>query len=282
MTTLPPIDPVEEIGTITHFIQETFKDQEFKKAIIAVSGGIDSATTLALTANTLNPKNVYALRLPAKKTTQQALERAQLAIDHANIPENNQLTIHIGSIIQKTWRIIKHYTKNQTAPEKGTPDRTPQIKQLAQKNQLRLGNVAARTRMTVLYDQAKRHQALVLGTENRSEHILGYYTRFGDEAADVEPIKHLYKTYLYEIAYHLGLPKEIIQATPSAGLWSGQTDQKELGFSYQAADPILYLIEQGKSPEEIINAGHDKETIKKVTKQIHATHFKHTTPYSLL
>ncbi|MBI2190192.1 MAG: NAD(+) synthase, partial [Candidatus Levybacteria bacterium] len=109
------------------------------------------------------------------------------------------------------------------------------------KDSIRLGNIMARVRMILLYDLAKKHQALVCGTENRSEYHLGYFTRFGDEASDFEPIRHLYKTQVYQLASYLGVPKTVIDKKPTAGLWAEQTDEGEFGFSYKEADPVLYL-----------------------------------------
>ena len=111
-------------------------------------------------------------------------------------------------------------------------------------DQLRLGNIMARVRMICLYDLAKQLDALVCGTENKSEKYLGYFTRFGDEASDIEPIMHLYKTEVYELAKHLGIPGAIVAKPPSADLWSEQTDERELGFSYKEADQVLHVLEE--------------------------------------
>ena len=137
----------------------------------------------------------------------------------------------------------------------------------------------ARIRMIFLYDLAKKHNALVCGTENKSEFYLGYFTRFGDEASDFEPIRHLYKTQIYQLADYLNLPKKIVSQSPTAGLWIGQTDEKDFGFSYQEADMVLNLyLDQKKSLEEITskNFPHGKKIIARVSKNS----FKHLSPYS--
>jgi len=150
-------------------------------------------------------------------------------------------------------------------------------------DQLRKGNSIARTRMIYLFDQAKKRNALVVGTENKSEHILGYFTRFGDAASDIEPIAHLYKTEVYAVATALHIPEVIINKAPSAGLWPEQTDEKELGFSYTEADPILEkLIDEKKSMEEIIALGFEKTLVERISHQVEKNSFKHNVPYTLL
>jgi NAD+ synthase len=146
-----------------------------------------------------------------------------------------------------------------------------------------LGNIMARVRMILLYDLAKKRQALVCGTENKSEHLLGYFTRYGDEASDFEPIKHLYKTQVYQLAKALGVPNEIIQSPPSAGLWLGQTDEKQFGFSYYQADQILFLyLEKGLSlPVIVKKTGVEKRIVEKVISWYKTNDFKHRIPYSL-
>ena len=144
---------------------------------------------------------------------------------------------------------------------------------------VRVGNIMARVRMTVLFDHAKKLNALVLGTENKSEHYLGYYTRFGDEASDLEPLRNLYKTEVYQLADHLEIPKEIRQAEPTAGLWPGQTDEGQFGFTYQAADEILYgLYEAHLSPRELVERGLDKQVIDAVQAWVAQMAFKHNLP----
>lgn len=138
----------------------------------------------------------------------------------------------------------------------------------------------ARVRMISLFDYAKEHSALVLGTENKSEHYLGYYTRFGDEASDIEPLRNLYKTEIYRLARHLGIPKEIREAVPTAGLWPEQTDEGQFGFTYETADEILYgLYEAGRSPQELVEGGLDKKAIDLVQAWVSLMEFKHHLPW---
>lgn len=138
----------------------------------------------------------------------------------------------------------------------------------------------ARARMVILYDLAKKHQALVCGTENKSEFRLGYFTRFGDEASDFEPIQHLYKTQVYQLAKYLNIPKNIILQVPTAGLWEGQTDEGEFGFSYKEADIVLYLyFDKGKAISQIITKGFPNA--QKIIDRAKANSFKHHLPYRI-
>jgi NAD+ synthase len=205
---------MNQADKIISFIRRTFKQQQFSRAIVAVSGGVDSATSLMLTVKALGKKNIYSLQLPYKK--HQSLELSDLAIEQTGIPKNQRLIINIGRAADKIAAKLN-----------------------AKKDKVRLGNIIARVRMICLFDQAKKLKALVVGTENKSEKMLGYFTRFGDEASDVEPIIHLYKTEVIKLAQELGVPEAIIQAAPTAGLWPGQTDETELGMTYAEIDAQL-------------------------------------------
>jgi NAD+ synthase len=263
--------PKEESASIRSFIKATFAHTGKDKAILAVSGGIDSATSLMLIAKSLEPKNIYTLHLPSKTTAPIHTLHAKAINETANIPSSNQLTIPITGLIQKTWRLLTRHSVGAN----------PRIRpESAQKNLLRLANIAARQRMVILFDQAKKLDALVVGTENYSEHLLGYYTRFGDEASDIEPIRHLYKTEVIELAKFLGVPADIVNKPPSADLWRLQTDEQELGFSYSQADPILKLHVQGKTQAEI-SKYYPLSLVEKVLSQVNASAFKTHVPYHL-
>lgn len=241
---------------IINFIASTFKSQGFKKGIIAVSGGLDSAVTLSLATKALGKENIYTLELPYKR---QSTDLSHLIIKQLDIPQNQRLVIKLSRAVDKLA-----------------------IKLNAKKNPLRFGNIIARTRMICLFDQAKKLNALVIGTENKSENLLGYYTRFGDEASDINPISHLYKTEVIKLASFLDIPKVIINQPPSAGLWPDQTDEKELGFSYEKADPILKLLSEDKlTKEQIIKKGIDKSLIAKIEKRLKTIDFKSKVPYHL-
>lgn len=249
----PKIDPKKETESIKKFIQDTLKVCGLKKAIVATSGGIDSSTTLLLTAKSLKPKNTFALLLPSNQTSKEHIDHALKVAKLAKLPKENIIEIPITAIIQKTWRVTKQHSQQISLEEKDKTNRKHINQKIAHLNRIRIGNIAARARMIVLFDQAKKLEGLVVGTENKSEHLLGYYTRFGDQASDLEPIRHLYKTQLIKLAEHLQIPADIIEKHPTAGLWSNQTDEAELGFSYKSADPILFMhIEQDMSAKDIL------------------------------
>lgn len=277
----PPIDTQKEIQQITAFIARTLKTAGKTHAVVAISGGIDSATSLLLAAKALDPENVFPLHLPSKHSNPLHTTDAREAMNAANIPEANRTTVNIGAILQKTWRIIHHYAPSSPIAMSNTANRKQINAKVTKINRLRLANLAARVRMMVIYDHAKKLDGLVVGTENYSEHLLGYFTRFGDEASDLEPIKHLYKTQVIELAKTLGVPQSIITKAPSADLWLGQTDANELGFTYEQADPILYLYHQGKSANEIGQLGYEKSLVTTVLNQVKISAFKHHVPYSI-
>ena len=210
-------DPQTEITKIKNFLEETFKSQGMTKSVVAVSGGIDSSLSLTLITQTLGKENVYPIFLPYKN---QSIQDSVFIVNHNQIPKQNWTELNIASSVDLLVSQL----------------------QIPQTEKLRIGNIMARIRMIAVFDLAKQKQALVCGTENKSERYLGYFTRFGDQASDLEPIAHLYKTQAWQVASCLSIPSQIIDKPPSAGLWSDQTDEEELGFSYQQADGVLSLF----------------------------------------
>lgn len=255
----------KEIQKITKFIKTTFKKQGFKKAVIGVSGGIDSSLCLTLLSQALRPENVICLILPYGK---QNPALAKVIIKKAKIPQKNVYEFNIKKAADKIWLTLE---------EKPSPNL------VKTEDKIRFGNLMARIRMILLFDKAKKINALVCGTENKSEHLLGYFTRFGDEASDLEPIRHLFKTQVKQLASYLKIPKKIINQAPSAGLWQGQEDEKELGFSYKEADLILHLaLEKKLKAKEIKRITKIPfKTIAKVLKRVKNNSFKQKTPYLL-
>ena len=210
----------KEIAHIVEFIRDYFQKAGFTKAILGLSGGLDSAVSAALAAKALGGEKVTGFIMPY-------FEHSKLAVAHAT-----ELALNIG---------IKH----ETIWINGWVD--PYFEAHARDaSALRKGNWMARARMCVLYDKSVEQKALVVGTGNRSELLVGYFTQWGDSACAFEPIGHLYKTEVRAIAKLLNLPKSIIEKAPTADLWANQTDEEELGIDYPVLDKILYDIsEQG-------------------------------------
>ncbi|MGC8608851.1 MAG: NAD+ synthase [Thermoplasmata archaeon] len=186
-----------------------------KNAVIGVSGGIDSALVLSILSRYIRKDAIYAYFMPDSVTPESDFTDVKALSVALGIPVR---TINIDAIVATFSNVLD--VKDKRA----------------------LGNIKSRTRMTALYYEANVNNALVVGTTNRSEYLLGYYTKYGDGGCDVEPIIHLYKTDIYAISKIMGIPESIIDKRPSAGLWASQTDEDELGITYSEADPILRKI----------------------------------------
>lgn len=259
MTPLLQIDPAFETKKISEFIKCTLGKSGFLNIILAVSGGIDSATSLNVIKKVVPIRNIFVVHLPY---FEKSIDSFNSVIEPIGIPEENVLLSPIKDAVDILAKSLG-LENSQNATEK-----------------LRLGNIMARTRMIMLYDFAKKYSALVCGTENRSEYWLGYFTRFGDAASDFEPLHHLYKTQVRQLAEYLKVPEAIQKATPTAGLWDSQTDEGELGFTYAEADPVLYLyFDQKHSIQEIKNRGYQK--VKQIIETALKNGFKQEVPYIL-
>lgn len=252
------INPAAETEKIILFIKSTLQGQGFKNVVLGLSGGIDSAVSLALLRKAIPPKNIFVAHLFYFKSEINLLNSL---LKNADIPQKNIYNISIK-------RAVDGLAKT-TGLTKNSKDYS-----------LRFGNIMARTRMIILYDLAKKHQALVCGTENKSEYYLGYFTRFGDAASDFEPIRYLFKTQVYELANQLEIPKEIIDLPPTAGLWEGQTDEADFGFSYREADRVLQLYFDQKLTLNEIDSP-EFPNAKKIIDRAEKNSFKHHLPYSV-
>lgn len=248
----------KEVTRLTAFIKRTFKCEGYTDALIGVSGGVDSATSLQLTVRALGKEHVHPVFLPYGVLNDVGKNDATKLCSFLQISQKLTVTVDIQPTVDSfcTW---------DTSIDEG-----------------RKGNVMARVRMLVLFDLSKKMNALVVGTENRTEHLLGYYTRFGDEASDIEPIRQFYKFEVYELARYLGVPDFILHKAPSAGLWHGQTDEGEFGFSYTDVDEVLTLhFDRHMTKEEIIRKGYDKKMIERMWWWIAKGSFKSRVPIEL-
>jgi len=243
-------DLVHEI--LTEFIHSEISRAGYSRAVVNLSGGLDSSVACALSAEALGPQNVLALRLPYKASAPDSLEHAQLMIDRLGV---QSAAIPITEMVD------------------------PLIAREPEMSAVRKGNVMARARMIVVYDQSEAFQGLVIGTGNRTEILLGYTTLYGDSACALNPLGDLYKTQVRQLAGGMGIPAAIIAKPPSADLWAGQTDEGELGFTYAEVDKLLYLlVDQRYSPQECVQAGFEAQFVRRVIERIRKNQFKRTLP----
>jgi NAD+ synthetase len=249
----PPldIDPELTADWLVSFLREELKLRGFSRGVIGISGGVDSAVTAFLAAKALGPSNVVGIRLPYRTSNPDSLAHAQFVIDALGIESR---TIDISNAVDG-------YLANE-------PDASPG----------RRGNVMARTRMIALFDQSEVHKALPLGTGNKTERLLGYFTWHADDSPPINPLGDLFKTQVWALARHLGVPSEIIDKPASADLIEGQTDEGDFGISYARADAILNWLISGYTPADVEAHGFTKEEVELVHKRLSRTHWKRKLP----
>ncbi|MBN1146344.1 MAG: NAD+ synthase [Anaerolineales bacterium] len=237
---------------LTGFIRSEIQRADFSRAVIGLSGGLDSTLSCYLAAEALGPENILAVRMPYKSSSPDSLQHAQEVIEALGV---QSMTIPITEMVEPLF---------ERFPEAGP---------------LRRGNAMARARMIVLYDQSQAFDGLVVGTGNKTEILLGYTTLYGDSACALNPLGDLYKTQVRQLARAMGAPQAIIEKPPSADLWIGQTDEDELGFTYAEADQLLYLlVDQRYSPEECVAAGFAERFVRAVVERVQRNHFKRLLP----
>jgi NAD+ synthase len=237
---------------LVDFIHDEITRTGLSRAVVGLSGGIDSALSCALAAEALGPQNVLAVRMPYATSSPDSLADAQQVIEQTGVQSE---TFEITAMVQ------------------------PLIAGLPASQQKRAGNAMARARMIVLYDRSAEFNGLVVGTGNKTEILLGYSTLFGDSASALNPLGDLYKTQVRQLARHMQLPAAVLDKAPSADLWIGQTDESELGFTYERVDQLLYLlVDQRYQPEECVAAGFEAEFVKQVIAQIRRNQFKRMLP----
>lgn len=244
-------DGTEKI--IEHFLAEKLRKTKANGYTLGVSGGIDSAVVLRLATRAVGKDRVLGLIMPEKDSPSEDVEDAKMICDLDGVKYES---IDISTVVESFSRTI-----GRDLDQRG------------------LGNVKARSRMILLYERAGRDGRLVLGTSNKSELLTGYFTKYGDGGADLEPIGDLYKTEVRQLARKLGIPDKIIEKTPSAGLWRGQTDEEEIGMDYADLDMVLLAIELGLDVKTAAErTGIPEEGVQRVADLVRASSHKRKFP----
>ncbi len=234
------------------FIQSEIRRTGLSRAVVGLSGGVDSSVVTFLAVRALGAENVLAVTMPYRTSSEETRRDSRAVIEQLGVATRD---------IPITDQIDAYFARQPDA------------------SQLRRANKCARERMTILYDQSAEFEGLVLGTSNKSELLLGYGTQYGDMASAINPIGDVYKTQLYQLGAHLGVPASILSKAPTGDLWVGQTDEAELGFSYADVDRLLYLmVDRRWQGEELRQAGFDGEFLRQVADRVRRSHYKRRLP----
>ena len=257
---LPALDPEQAVNVIVGFIRAQLEQTGFRRLVIGLSGGVDSSTVAFLCARVVAPRDLLAVRMPYRTSSPES-EADALSVVRALGCRTER--VDISPMVDPMLAVMDH------------PDERVQTDLL----NVRRGNVMARQRMIVLYDRSAAFDALVAGTSNKTEALLGYGTLHGDMAAAFHPIGDLYKSQLRELAAFLGVPRQIIEKPPSADLWPGQTDEGELGARYEDLDRVLYqLVDRRWSRERLLAAGVDAQLVDFVANRVAGYEYKRQLP----
>lgn len=238
---------------LINFIREETEKTGLENLVVGLSGGVDSSLAAALAVEALGKKRVFAYCLPYKTSSSKSLDDAKKVAEFLDIDCS---VIDISPYADAYLDHFDNYIGN-----------------------VRFGNICARMRMLTLFDLSAAHGALVLGTSNKTELLLGYGTWYGDMASAINPVGDLYKTQVWSLSEYMGVPSEVIEKAPTADLWQDQTDETELGFSYTKVDKLLYeMIDRRKGKNELIRMGFDEKFIDEVSRKIKANQFKRRLP----
>ena len=246
------LDPVLVERILVAFLRDETGVAGFTKGVLGLSGGIDSAVCAALAVRALGPENVLGVMMPYRTSSPESKTDAELVARSLGIRTE---LVDISPMVD------------------------PYLALGSGEDRVRGGNVMARERMIILYDISQRDRALVLGTSNKTELMLGYGTLFGDMASALNPLGDLYKTQIWQLAKHLGLPEQVINKKPSADLWAGQTDEGEMGFSYPDVDRLLYcMLDERRTDTELLKMGFAQAFVTRVRGMIVRSQFKRRPP----
>ncbi|GBC89438.1 MAG: NAD+ synthase [Fimbriimonadales bacterium] len=238
---------------LIEFLRDEVKRRRgFEKVLLGLSGGVDSSLVAYLCARAFGAENVYAFMMPYKTSSPESLEHGQLVV--------KELGIH-SRIIEITPMVDAYLSAYE-------PDASP----------ARIGNICARMRMIVLFDQSAKLNALPIGTGNKSERLFGYFTWHADDSPPVNPLGDLFKTQVWQLARYIGVPEVIVQKPASADLIVGQTDEGDFGISYPRADRILHFLTLGYSPERLVQMGFPRDEVMLVKNKVDSTHWKRHLP----
>jgi NAD+ synthase len=237
---------------LVSFIRNEVEKVGVRRVVVGLSGGVDSSLSAMLAAEALGPNNVLGILMPYKSSSAESRAHAEVVVQQSSVE---------SLVVDITSQVDAYFQRFPEADSK------------------RRGNKMARERMTILYDHSARWSALVLGTSNKTELLLGYGTLHGDMASAINPLGDLYKTQVWALAEEVGVPEAIVKKKPSADLWEGQTDEEELGFSYQDVDRLLYLMVDQRYPRpDLIAAGFPEKFVDEITLRIMNSQFKRRLP----
>lgn len=244
----------------TRFIRSEINRVGLSRAVLGLSGGIDSAVVCWLACQALGPENVVPVLMPAASSSADSLDDALELVSFLKIPHARTISV--------SPQVESYFAKPEVPPSADDGERRN-----------RIGNKMARERMTILYDLSVVERALVLGTSNKTELLLGYGTLHGDMASALNPIGDLYKMQIYQLAQHAALPQALLTKAPSADLWAGQTDEGQLGFSYHDVDRLLLrLVDERREAPELLAEGFAASFVSRVTEMIRGSQYKRRPP----
>ena len=242
----------ETIGMLIGFLRDEISKVGVKKSVLGLSGGIDSSLSAFLAAKAMGPENVTGVIMPYRLSSPKSEEDARAVAKACGI---NIKVVDISRQVDAYFELYK------------------------EASELRKGNKMARERMTILYDHSAMLNALVVGTSNKTELLLGYGTLFGDMASALNPLGDLFKTQVMKLCRYIGVPSQVVEKPPSADLWAGQTDEEELGYTYEEADAVLFMLVDCRfSVQDLIEDGFDENLVKGISRLIMASQYKRRLP----